>query len=98
MSLMPEPKDRVPKFPMGRILVSAKAKRSLSQGDVVSALLRHASGDWGLVEEEDRKLNDRALLICERLFSMYRSEAGVKFYVITEWDRSVTTILLPEDY
>ena len=98
MSLMPEEKDRVPKFPMGRILVSVRAKQILSQGDVVAGLLRHASGDWGLVEDEDRKLNDRALLIGDRLFSIYRSEAGVKFYVITEWGRSVTTVLLPEDY
>jgi hypothetical protein len=88
----------VPKFPLGRVIATKNVVRTLSQETVTSALLRHVSGDWGLVEEQDRILNERALTIAERLFSIYRSDEGVKFYVITEWDRSVTTILLPEDY
>ena len=63
-----------------------------------SALRRHATGDWGELNTEDRLANENALLRGHRLFSAYHSAAGVKFYVITEWDRSVTTVLLPEDY
>ena len=64
---------------------------------------RHCRGDWGNLDEEDKQMNDDALenerngLPTDRLFSMYSTNAGV-IYVITEWDRSVTTILTPDDY
>lgn len=98
MSIKPDFKDEVPRFPLGKIVVTANAVHTLSQEAVTAALLRHASGDWGILDREDRDSNERALEIGERLFSAYRTEAGVKFYVITEWDRSVTTVLLLEDY
>ena len=59
---------------------------------------RHQAGDWGDLGEEDTQANQRALEVGERLLSVYRTPSGIKTYVITEWDRSVTTILLPEDY
>jgi hypothetical protein len=61
-------------------------------------LLRHASGDWGDVGPEDRRLNDEAVRDGSRILSAYRTAKGVKLWVITEADRSSTCILLPEEY
>ncbi len=66
--------------------------------EMPKALQRHESGDWGDIGPEDIETNEQALLHGDRLFSAYHSTKGVKFWIITEWDRSVTTILLPEDY
>lgn len=61
------------------------------------ALRRHASGDWGKVCQEDKAVNDEALSDGNRLLSCYDID-GRDVWVITEWDRSVTTILFPEEY
>jgi hypothetical protein len=58
----------------------------------------HQSGDWGDVPEEARQENELALQQGFRLLSAYSSTEGVKFWIITEADRSSTTVLLPEDY
>jgi hypothetical protein len=61
-------------------------------------LLRHASGDWGDVSSEDWQENDLSLREGFRLLSSYHLSTGVKIWIITEADRSATTILLPEEY
>jgi hypothetical protein len=86
------------KFPLGRVLATPNALESLTSADIHTALARHLSGDWGEVCEEDRKENERSLVHDLRLLSVYRSADGVKFWIITEADRSATTVLLPEDY
>ena len=58
---------------------------------------RHQAGDWGDLGEEDWKENDTAVHAGLRLLSSYRSTGGVTFWIITEADRSVTTLLLPDD-
>ena len=60
-------------------------------------LRRHASGDWGDLESQDILSNEDALKHNHRLLSAY-GKGDTRFWIITEWDRSVTTILLPEDY
>lgn len=87
-----------PKFPLGQTVITANANAVLPELDVVLALQRHHSGDWGDVDEHDRQMNDNAFRNGDRLVSIYKSVRGQKFYIIIEWDRSVTTILLPEDY
>lgn len=87
-----------PKFLLGQIVATANAVASLADADIVRALALHAVGDWGDLDDYDRSLNERALEIGDRLFSAYQADDGTKFYVITEWDRSTTTVLLPEDY
>lgn len=62
------------------------------------ALARHAAGDWGDLCDEDWHTNNEAPKNGARLFSAYHSDDGVKFWIITEADRSVTTVLLPEEY
>ena len=70
---------------------------------VLKALKRHVCGDWGELDEEDRLTNNDALREGERLISAYSikgvtPDRDLKFWIITEWDRSVTTVLLPSDY
>jgi len=62
------------------------------------SLKRHLAGDWGDVCAEDRAANDAAIQQGERLFSAYQKEGVPKIWIITEWDRSYTTILFPEEY
>ena len=86
------------KFPVGQIVSTANALSKLTHADIMTALSRHVKGDWGEVDEEDRQENELSLQKGFRLLSVYRSSDGTKFWIITESDRSVTTVLLPEDY
>ena len=98
---MPEDEPyRLPnaKFPTGLLHITPNALRQIGLEDSTNALRRHVNGDWGDVNAHDRKANEDALREGTRIFSVYRTESGIKFWVITETDRSVTTILLPEDY
>jgi hypothetical protein len=91
------------RFPLGQTVITPAAIEALGTDDaersrVLSKMLaRHASGDWGECGEEDSRTNDRALETGERLLSVYTHE-GQRIWVITEWDRSATTVLLPADY
>jgi hypothetical protein len=62
------------------------------------SIRRHLAGDWGDVGDEDRAANESALREGERLFSVYQKEGVPRIWIITEWDRSYTTILFPEEY
>ena len=86
------------KVPLGQIVATPAALGAVSQPDIVAALRRHAVGDWGEIDAHDRAANDDALKSGERILSVYRSATGTTFWVITEADRSVTTLLLPDDY
>lgn len=87
-----------PKFLLGQVVATPTALAMLEQKDILGALKRHVSGDWGEVCDEDQGANEEALASGERLLSAYTSESGTKFWVITEADRSATTILLPQEY
>lgn len=87
-----------PKFLLGRVVATPNALEQIPQVEILQALSRHERGDWGALDPEDMKSNERALQRGGRLFSEYHSNAGVKFWIITECDRSATTVLLPEDY
>ena len=86
-----------PQFSLGRLLITSGAQEAFSDQEVLLAISRHQRGDWGIVCREDRLLNDEALQTGGRLHSAYRYH-GVKLWIITEGDRSVTTILLPNEY
>jgi hypothetical protein len=85
-------------FPMGRIVITRGGHSAIAADELLTALLRHAQGDWGDVCDEDRMSNDLALISGGRLFSSHLTDEGVKFWIITEHDRSCTTMLLPEEY
>lgn len=87
-----------PKFALGEVVATAQAMATLTGADMQLALHRHVTGDWGKVGKEDREANEQALLNSTRLLSIYYSASGAKFWIITEADRSVTTVLLPSDY
>jgi hypothetical protein len=90
----------VAKFPLGRLAATPGALEALeTSGQTPDFFLaRHQAGDWGCVDEEDRRLNDEALIHGDRILSAYRTLKGVKLWCLTEADRSVTTILLPDEY
>jgi hypothetical protein len=87
------------RFPLGQLVITPGSQERLAPGEIQLALNRHASGDWGELPEEDVAENQRSLEHGYRLFSAYRSDdRKTRFYVITEADRSVTTVLLPSEY
>jgi hypothetical protein len=85
-------------FPLGDLVVTQGARDEISEIETRIALDRHARGDWGLLDDEDRASNARALQEGSRLVSRHQSRDGTTFYVITEHDRSATTVLLPKEY
>ena len=88
------------KFELGRLVATPGALEALSKTKESPSkfLKRHMLGDWGEICAADRQENKRSLEHGYRLMSVYRTTAGKKLWVITEADRSVTTILLPEEY
>ncbi len=88
-----------PLFRPGRLLVASDALTALRVNGIpaVSVLLRHVSGDWGTVSDDDRKQNDLSIVAGLRLISLYHLPDQTRILVITEWDRSSTTIERLED-
>ena len=93
-------RGEIPLFPLGRTVITIAAQRRLEQlgRDPREFLRRHHMGDWGDLTESDVEANEIALVEKYRLFSAYELDASNTVWVITEDNRSVTTILLPEDY
>ena len=85
-------------FALGNIVITPNALGQLTPADIQLGLQRHQTGDWGNLGEEDWKENDNALRTGLRLLSSYRSSGGVTFWIITESNREVTTLLMPDDY
>ena len=96
-------KNTKKKFKLGRVIMTNGAKEMLEQEALVPPLIikhllkRHARGDWGDVDDEDKQLNNDSVSSGNRLVSSY-TVSGEKVWVITEADRSTTTLLLPEEY
>ncbi len=86
-------------LPRGRVVATPGALEVLTEAgeDPLRCLTRHASGDWGELDAHDRRENERSLKHGWRILSSY-PVGGKTVWVITEADRSVTTILLPEEY
>jgi hypothetical protein len=86
-----------PRFPLGQIVATRGAHEALSPAELAEAIRRHASGDWGEVCPEDAEENELSVREGFRILSAYTFRE-VKVWVITESDRSATTVLLPEEY
>ena len=87
-----------PKFHSGQLVATPGALEKVQPEEMQAALARHLRGDWGEVDKDDRRENNLSLEKGFRLLSVYRTATGLKFWIITEHDRSVTTILLPSEY
>ena len=94
------------KFQLGRVVATPGALEALEEASQGAEhfLALHASGNWGELDAEDRKANDQAIAHegdpdrQQRVLSSHLTRKQEKIWIITEWDRSVTTILLPDEY
>jgi hypothetical protein len=90
-------------FPLGNIVITPGAKAAVlatraPEYTALRLLERHQTGDWGELDRHDQRVNQQAVKKGHRLLSAYTLETGVKVWVITESDRSVSTILTPDEY
>jgi hypothetical protein len=92
--------SKQPAFELGQIVATPGALAALKKAGQQPGefLTRHINRDWGDLDEEDRKENEYSLELGFRLLSAYKTNAGDRLWIITEADRSVTTLLLPEEY
>ncbi len=88
-------------FELARVYATPRELRAIEEAGQTprNFLQRHLSGDWGELDAHDSRLNDAAVMSGEdRILSSYRTSTNEKLWCITEWDRSATTLLLPEEY
>ena len=90
-------------FNLGRFLMTRGVNELVAEDEafarfVMASLARHARGDWGSLSDEDKAENELSLKEGFRLLSAYESEGLPKIWIITEADRSATTILFPDEY
>ena len=90
----------LPRFPLGRVVATPGALRALEEANqnAFEFLERHQAGDWGELCDEDKRENEFSVRNGFRILSAYRTRHDVKLWVITEADRSATTLLLPHEY
>ena len=90
----------IPLFPPGRMVATPGARALLEQTNKspLEFLSRHLRGDWGDLDQEDKTENELSLKYGYRLMSSYEVTRTEKIWVITEADRSATTLLLPHEY
>lgn len=99
-----QPQHQGPKFQLGRIVATHRVSNRMESDPTFAAFVsssfsRHAFGDWGTVCAEDKAANDAALSNGTRLLSSYDGpSADDDIWIITEADRSVTTVLFPDEY
>ena len=88
------------RFALGRTFITPGAQEALEIAGqtAIEFLRRHMSGDWGELSDEDARENEHSLEQGFRLLSRYETAKGERLWIITEADRSATTILLPIEY
>ena len=91
------------KFELGRVVITKSAAERLENDDefyafVEESLARYTHGDWGDTCDEDKKTNDAAIKDNDRILAVYKYNDTTTIWIITECDRSVTTILFPSEY
>jgi hypothetical protein len=85
------------RFPLGQLVITRAAAGRLTPEEIAYAIGRHARGDWGDISADDAAENELSVREGFRLLSAY-GRGNCRFWIITEADRSVTTVLLPVDY
>ena len=89
--------SKYPLFELGSTFCTPAILEKISTESIIRLLYRHQHGDWGNLEEEDIKTNEETVINGQRILSSYMV-GTTPVWVITEWDRSATTLLLPEEY
>jgi hypothetical protein len=89
-----------PVFDLGRLVATPGALAALAEAEVQIWTLaaRHVAGDFGDVDDHDRRVNEAAIRDGDRIMSSYRLPTGVEVWLLTEADRSATTAMLPSEY
>ena len=87
-------------FNLGQLVATpgALAEIEASGDSLVGYLNRHVTGDWGELDKHDQRENELGISHNLRILSAYTLSSGMKIWIITEWDRSVTTVMLPGEY
>ena len=87
-------------FSLGQTVMTRGIAELVNSGQLnpLIYLRRHAQGDWGDLSHDDKASNNQALKTGDRLLSCFKVTDSLKIYIITEWDRSATTVLLPSEY
>ncbi len=95
-----QPTKQPPLFPLGQVVATPGALAALHEAGQTPAelLRRHSVGDWGELPAEDIRENELSLQEGYRLLSAYTLASGQRLWIITEADRSATTLLLPQEY
>lgn len=95
-----------PKFDLGHVVITRRAAQAMASFDnsakkFAELLVRHGTGDWGELDESDKRMNDRALTDGNMILSQYRINDETVFWIISDpaddAGRRVTTVLLPEE-
>lgn len=94
---MTDTPDKI-RFQPGSVVATMGALQIATEEQIKAILDRHLRGDWGDLDEHDRKANEAALRDGDRLFSSYQITPDTKLWIVTEANRSTTTVMLPEDY
>ena len=92
--------ERLPRFPLGHLVATRGAIEALNDAGQLAMefISRHQQGEWGDLSDEDKRENEFSVDKHLRLFSAYHLKDKTKIWIITEADRSATTVLLPSDY
>lgn len=91
-------------FELGQVLITQGIKEILDKNPILQITLdihleSYSACNWGITGEDDRALNDKAVISNnDRIMAVYMLDDDIKIWIITEWDRSATTVLLPEEY
>ena len=93
---MPNRKANEMKFSLGKVLLTMDVFKRITEPEINNILHRHSNMDWGDMSPEEKALNDEAVVKNNSLHSVFYIR-GIKVRVITEWDRSATTVILPSE-
>ena len=85
-------------FELGKLVATPAVLAAVPRSVIDLAVARHLSGDWGDMSDADKQTNEQALKDGGRLFSAYQVREDTRIWIITEADRSASTVLLPSDY
>lgn len=87
------------KFPLGRVIITPGAATQIDGDEITAALRRHQGGDWGILDSRERNCNEKALKAAGWLLSSYiDSVSGDRFLVITQPNRTITTVMVPDEF